>query len=64
MNQDTCGQRDNFQKKLLLLDDVPVAVDLSYTLHSLGKVLAPDLQQRLTFPTLEQYGVVIDTYPR
>lgn len=48
-----------FQKKLLLLDNVPVAVDLSYTLHSLGKALAPDLQQRMTFPTLEQYGVVI-----
>ncbi len=49
-----------FQKKLLLLDQVPVAVDTSYTLSSLGKTLAADLKQRMTFPTLEQYGVIIE----
>jgi GntR family transcriptional regulator len=49
-----------FQKKLLLLDNVPVAVDSSYTLYSLGRSLAADLKQRMTFPTLEQYGVMIE----
>lgn len=49
-----------FQKKLLLLDQVPVAVDTSYTLYRLGKTLATDLKQRMTFPTLEQSGLVID----
>lgn len=49
-----------FQKKLLLLNGAPVAVDLSYTLHRLGKTLAPDLKQQMTFPMLEQHGVMID----
>ena len=53
-----------FQKKLLLLNGTPVAVDLSYTLYSLvqslGKTLADDLKRQMTFPTLEQHGVLID----
>ncbi len=49
-----------FQKKLLLLNGAPVAVDLSYTLHRLGKTLARDLKRQMTFPMLEQHGVMID----
>jgi GntR family transcriptional regulator len=49
-----------FQKKLLLLNGTPVAVDTSYTLYSLGKTLARDLERQMTFPTLEQHGVMID----
>ena len=48
------------QKKLLLLDKVPVAVDISYILPELGKAFAKDLRCRMTFPTLEQNGVVIE----
>ena len=48
------------QKKLLLLNDVPVAVDITYILANLGKTYAKDLKQHMTFPTLEQNGVLID----
>ena len=48
------------QKKLLLLDGVPVAVDISYILLKYGKQLATELQNRMTFPTLEQNGILLD----
>ena len=48
------------QKKLLLLDEVPAAVDVTYILPNLGEKFANDLQQRMTFPTLEQNGVQIE----
>lgn len=49
-----------FQKKLLLLDGVPVAVDSTYILADLGKALAAELQCRMTFAILEQNGVIIE----
>ncbi|MGV0025011.1 GntR family transcriptional regulator [Phormidesmis priestleyi] len=48
------------QKKLLLLDDTPAAVDVTYILPHLGEAFADDLQRRMTFPTLEQNGVAIE----
>lgn len=48
------------QKKLLLLDNVPVAADITYIVSSLGKTYADDLQRRMTFPTLEQNNVAIE----
>jgi GntR family transcriptional regulator len=48
------------QKKLLSIDQVPIAVDISYILPELGKAFAKDLQCRMTFPTLEQNGVAIE----
>lgn len=48
------------QKKLLLLDSVPVAVDISYILMEHGKAFAAELKHRMTFPTLEQNGVLLD----
>lgn len=48
------------QKKLLLLDEIPAAVDITYILFDLGTELAEDLQRRMTFPTLEQNGVKIE----
>ncbi|MDX2214990.1 MAG: GntR family transcriptional regulator [Oculatellaceae cyanobacterium bins.114] len=48
------------QKKLLLLDDTPVGVDITYITADLGKQYADDLQQQMTFPTLEQHGVFIE----
>lgn len=48
------------QKKLLLLDEIPAAVDITYILPDLGKEFAEDLQLRMTFPTLEQNGVQIE----
>lgn len=48
-----------FQKKLMLLDGIPVAVDSTYILAELGKTLAAELTSRMTFPILEQNGVSI-----
>lgn len=48
-----------FQKKLMLLDGIPVAVDATYILAKLGKSLATELTSRMTFPVLEQNGVSI-----
>jgi GntR family transcriptional regulator len=49
-----------FQKKLLLIDQAPVAVDATYILADLGTALAKDLKRRMTFPILEQNGVAIE----
>jgi GntR family transcriptional regulator len=48
------------QQKILLIDNIPVAVDISYILPELGQVYGEQLQQNMTFPTLEKNGVLID----
>ncbi|MBD2465068.1 GntR family transcriptional regulator [Oscillatoria sp. FACHB-1407] len=48
------------QKKLLLINDIPVAVDITYILKDLGEKYADDLQRQMTFPTLEQHGVPVE----
>jgi GntR family transcriptional regulator len=48
------------QKKLLLLDNLPVGVDVTYILPHLGSALAEDLQRQMTFPILEKNGVTIE----
>lgn len=48
------------QKKLLLLNESPAAVDVTYILFDLGRKFADELQHRMTFPVLEQNGVVIE----
>lgn len=48
------------QKKLLLLDDAPVAIDVTYILFDVGKRLADQLRSRMTFSVLEQNGIKID----
>lgn len=53
-------KKDSGNSKLVLEDQVPVAVDISYILPELGKAFAKDLRCRMTFPTLEQNGVVIE----
>lgn len=48
------------QKKLLVLDDRAVAIDITYILAELGERLAEELQQQMTFPVLEKNGVTIE----
>jgi len=48
------------QKKLLLLDEVPVAIDITYILADLGQIHGEQLKRQMTFPTLERNGVPID----
>jgi GntR family transcriptional regulator len=48
------------QKKLLLIDGVAVALDSSYIMPELGSQFAAELQQHMTFPTLEHNGINIE----
>jgi GntR family transcriptional regulator len=48
------------QKKLLLLDALPVAIDVTYILPELGEAFADQLQHHMTFPILQQEGVAIE----
>lgn len=48
------------QKKLLLLDERPVAIDITYILPELGQAFADELQCQMTFPILEENGVTIE----
>ena len=41
------------QKKLLLTDNVPGGVDITYVLPEIGSDLATELKQNMTFPILE-----------
>jgi GntR family transcriptional regulator len=48
-----------FQKKLLLIDAVPAALDVTYLLFDLGAAHREALCQAMTFPTLERHGLEI-----
>ncbi len=48
------------QKKLLQMDGVIGAVDISYIVSELGQQFSTQLKQQMTFPTLEANGVVIE----
>jgi GntR family transcriptional regulator len=48
-----------FQKKLLVMNGVPGGIDITYILPELGQRLASSLQQRMTFPVLEENGISI-----
>ncbi len=48
------------QKKLLLTDDVPGGVDITYILPEIGQKLGTELQQNMTFPILERNNYQID----
>lgn len=48
------------QKKLLLLNGIPGCLDITYILPDLGHALSKKLKQQMTFPTLEQAGILID----
>ena len=48
------------QKKLLLVDKIPGCVDITYILPTIGKKLATELQNNMTFPILERHNYQID----
>ena len=47
------------QKKLLHMDGVVGAVDVSYLVLELGQQFGAQLKRQMTFPTLESHGIVI-----
>lgn len=48
------------QKKLLRMDGAVGAVDVTYILAELGQTLGAQLKRRMTFPVLEESGIVIE----
>ena len=48
------------QKKLLLADNEPGCVDITYTLPEIGQQLETELKQNMTFPILERHNWKID----
>lgn len=48
------------QKKVILVDEIPVAIDITYILLELGKTFATELQSSLIYPTLDKNGVLIE----
>ncbi|HEY9631051.1 MAG TPA: GntR family transcriptional regulator [Coleofasciculaceae cyanobacterium] len=48
------------QKKVILVDQVPVAVDITYILHDIGQTFFTELQTGLIYPTLDKNGVLIE----
>ncbi|BAS54985.1 UbiC transcription regulator-associated domain protein [Leptolyngbya boryana NIES-2135] len=47
------------QKKVLLFNNVPSCVDITYIVPELAKAHGKELRQKLTFTTLEKYGICI-----
>jgi GntR family transcriptional regulator len=48
------------QKKLLITDNVPGGVDITYILPEIGRKFATELKQNMTFPILERNNYHID----
>lgn len=57
------SERDDrvyWQKKLFFIEDVAVAMDVTYIFNELGKTYATQLKQKMTFPVLEQNGIFLE----
>ena len=48
------------QKKLLFMDNVVGALDISYIIPTLGKQFGPELKRHMTFPSLERHGISVE----
>lgn len=48
------------QKKVILTDQIPVALDITYIRFDLGEAFATQLQSSLIYPTLDSNGVSIE----
>jgi GntR family transcriptional regulator len=48
------------QRKIILTDQVPVALDITYIPLEIGKTFAKELQSSLIYPTLDKNGVSIE----
>jgi GntR family transcriptional regulator len=49
-----------WQKKLFSIEDVAVAMDVTYIVSELGQKYATELKQKMTFPVLEQHGIPLE----
>lgn len=48
------------QKKIILTDAIPVALDITYIGFDLGETFADELQSSLIYPTLDSNGVSVE----
>lgn len=48
------------QKKIILTDTIPVALDITYIRFDLGETFADELQSSLIYPTLDNSGVSVE----
>jgi GntR family transcriptional regulator len=48
------------QKKVLLFNEIPGCVDITYILPKFGKAYEEDLRQQMTFTTLKKHGINIE----
>lgn len=48
------------QKKIILTDNIPVALDITYIRFDLGEMFADELQSSLIYPTLDNSGVSVE----
>jgi GntR family transcriptional regulator len=48
------------QKKIILTDNIPVALDITYIRFDLGETFADELQSSLIYPTLDSNGVSVE----
>ena len=49
-----------YQKKIILTDNIPVALDCTYIRFDLGESFAEELQSSLIYPTLDQNGILVE----
>lgn len=49
------------QKKLLYMDGIVGAIDISYIVPTLGRQFEAELKQQMTFPTLERRAISIES---
>jgi GntR family transcriptional regulator len=48
------------QKKIILTDNIPVALDITYIRFDLGETFANELQSSLIYPTLDDNGISVE----
>ncbi len=58
LSTDTC--RIYYQEKIILTDNIPVALDITYIRLDLGKAFADELQSSLIYPTLDKNGISVE----
>jgi GntR family transcriptional regulator len=60
LNLSDRNTRVYWQKKLFCIEDVAVAMDVTYILSELGKEYAGELKEKMTFSVLEQHGIPLE----
>jgi len=60
LNLLTNVNRVYYQEKIILTDNIPVAIDCTYIRFDLGESFADELQSSLIYPTLDRNGILVE----